>query len=94
MNDQSYYAEGLEPSQPLHRATGPPSERLKRKRNRVPVACFNCRALKTKCDGAKPVCSTCATNGDECQYSSKGVSSGSSVVMVNQESVIITIEPG
>ncbi|OBT95519.1 hypothetical protein VE01_05251 [Pseudogymnoascus verrucosus] len=61
------------------------SQRVKRKRLRVPVACFSCRALKTKCDGNKPVCSTCSSNGGDCQYSSSGISTSSAVVMVNQQ---------
>ncbi|KAJ4029627.1 hypothetical protein NW761_013776 [Fusarium oxysporum] len=40
----------------------------KRRRNRVPVSCCSCRALKTKCDGTRPVCSTCANNGRECVF--------------------------
>ncbi|KAI5799448.1 hypothetical protein FPQ18DRAFT_318326 [Pyronema domesticum] len=35
-------------------------------RRRVPTACENCRLRKTKCDGAKPVCGSCARMGVEC----------------------------
>ena len=37
-------------------------------RKRVSQACDRCRSRKDKCDGKKPVCSTCATNGRTCSY--------------------------
>ena len=46
----------------------------KRRRNRVPVSCFSCRALKTKCDGARPTCATCAYSGKTCTYLQQGIS--------------------
>ncbi|KAJ4253837.1 hypothetical protein NW762_010232 [Fusarium torreyae] len=48
----------------------------KRRRNRVPVSCGSCRALKTKCDGVRPICSTCAQNGRECVFVQQGTSGG------------------
>ncbi|EEU35502.1 uncharacterized protein NECHADRAFT_88762 [Fusarium vanettenii 77-13-4] len=58
----------------------------KRRRNRVPVSCSSCRALKTKCDGTKPVCSTCAHNGRECSFVQQGVSlAAANTVTVNQD---------
>ncbi|KAL8405196.1 hypothetical protein RB594_009920 [Gaeumannomyces avenae] len=41
---------------------------LPRKRQRVPVACGLCRARKSKCDGLRPKCSSCTTQGTECSY--------------------------
>lgn len=32
------------------------------------VACENCRAKRTKCDGARPKCSRCVRLGTECEY--------------------------
>jgi hypothetical protein len=46
----------------------------KRRRNRIPVSCFNCRSLKTKCDGVRPTCSTCAHGGRSCAYLQQGIS--------------------
>lgn len=58
----------------------------KRRRNRVPISCFSCRTLKTKCDGARPVCSTCAHSGRHCTFVSQGISGGgSSMVLVKEE---------
>ncbi|CUM65408.1 uncharacterized protein PRCAT00003046001 [Priceomyces carsonii] len=38
---------------------------------RVAQACDRCRAKKTKCDGKKPACSSCATIGIKCIVSDK-----------------------
>ncbi|KAL7424094.1 hypothetical protein Q5752_001679 [Cryptotrichosporon argae] len=40
----------------------------KKRRNNVAKACVNCRRRKTKCDGAKPTCGTCAGYRDECAW--------------------------
>lgn len=37
-------------------------------RKRVSQACDRCRSRKDKCDGAKPICSTCAAQGQICSY--------------------------
>lgn len=37
-------------------------------RKRVSQACDRCRSRKDKCDGKKPACSTCVTNGRQCSY--------------------------
>jgi len=37
-------------------------------RKRVSQACDRCRSRKDKCDGNKPTCSTCLTNGRDCSY--------------------------
>lgn len=39
---------------------------------RRPPACYPCRARKTRCDGRKPVCTTCSLGGweDRCMYQS------------------------
>ncbi|KAH8777964.1 fungal-specific transcription factor domain-containing protein, partial [Hyaloscypha sp. PMI_1271] len=36
------------------------------KRRRINAACRTCRKRKTRCDGKKPLCSTCTENGHEC----------------------------
>ncbi|KAL4899046.1 hypothetical protein BDW74DRAFT_184154 [Aspergillus multicolor] len=38
------------------------------KRQRVSRACDSCRAKKDKCDGAQPICSTCASLSRPCTY--------------------------
>jgi hypothetical protein len=37
-------------------------------RKRVSQACDRCRSRKDKCDGKKPACSACTTNGRQCSY--------------------------
>ena len=37
-------------------------------RKRVSQACDRCRSRKDKCDGARPSCTTCITNGRQCAY--------------------------
>ena len=37
-------------------------------RKRVSQACDRCRSRKDKCDGKKPACTTCTTNGRPCSY--------------------------
>jgi hypothetical protein len=37
-------------------------------RKRVSQACDPCRGRKLKCDGVRPVCSTCQTHRKECSY--------------------------
>ncbi|RDL39629.1 Uncharacterized protein BP5553_03969 [Venustampulla echinocandica] len=36
------------------------------KRRRINAACRTCRKRKTRCDGKRPLCSTCTENGHEC----------------------------
>ncbi|KAL1878547.1 hypothetical protein VTK73DRAFT_7888 [Phialemonium thermophilum] len=55
-------------------ADGDHKIREKRRRHRVPVSCFSCRALKTKCDGVRPTCATCAHSGRTCAYLQQGIS--------------------
>ncbi|KAF2801517.1 uncharacterized protein BDZ99DRAFT_492508 [Mytilinidion resinicola] len=38
------------------------------KRNRITIACTWCRQRKSRCDGARPKCSTCTDHGYECTY--------------------------
>ncbi|EPS32280.1 hypothetical protein PDE_07240 [Penicillium oxalicum 114-2] len=45
-----------------------PDDSAQPKRQRVSRACDNCRTKKDKCDGARPVCSTCASLGRQCTY--------------------------
>lgn len=37
-------------------------------RKRVSQACDRCRSRKDKCDGKRPACTTCVTNGRTCSY--------------------------
>jgi hypothetical protein len=41
-------------------------------RKRVSQACDRCRSRKDKCDGKKPVCSTCAALEQVCSYDPAG----------------------
>lgn len=51
--------------------TQPPEEHTPNpKRQRVSRACDSCRLKKDKCDGAQPVCSTCASLCRPCTYKS------------------------
>ncbi|TDZ31682.1 Nitrogen assimilation transcription factor nit-4 [Colletotrichum spinosum] len=45
----------------VHNQGQPPS-----KRRRINAACLTCRKRKTRCDGERPVCSTCTKNGHNC----------------------------
>lgn len=68
-----------------HKSTRNPD---KRRRNRVPVSCFSCRALKTKCDGIRPTCATCAHSGRTCTYLQQGISGsgrGTETVVVSRQ---------
>ncbi|TFK82181.1 hypothetical protein K466DRAFT_666667 [Polyporus arcularius HHB13444] len=54
-------------------APGQPSTKRGNPRIRVFVACYQCRARKTRCDGAKPVCLNCQKRPSEveqCNYDS------------------------
>ncbi|ATZ47807.1 hypothetical protein BCIN_03g01050 [Botrytis cinerea B05.10] len=42
------------------------------KRRRVNAACRTCRKRKTRCDGKRPLCSTCTDNGHECMGYAEG----------------------
>ncbi|KAJ2965184.1 hypothetical protein NQ176_g10740 [Zarea fungicola] len=45
----------------VHNQGHPPS-----KRRRINAACLTCRRRKTRCDGERPICSTCTKNGHKC----------------------------
>ncbi|KAH7108837.1 hypothetical protein B0J11DRAFT_239907 [Dendryphion nanum] len=45
-----------------------PPVSLQPKRPRTFVACNECRARKTKCNGERPKCSACISNTSVCQY--------------------------
>ncbi|KAJ5365692.1 hypothetical protein N7517_008578 [Penicillium concentricum] len=68
------------------------ASKTKRRRNRVPISCFSCRTLKTKCDGARPVCSTCANNGRECTFVPQGIAKGTSTMVLVKEDYLRTLE--
>lgn len=42
--------------------------RKQRKTTHVSKACQHCRRRKSRCDGARPSCSTCVVFGQECSY--------------------------
>ncbi|KAL2075843.1 hypothetical protein VTL71DRAFT_786 [Oculimacula yallundae] len=42
------------------------------KRRRINAACRTCRKRKTRCDGKKPLCSTCTDNGHDCMGYAEG----------------------
>ncbi|KAK0128364.1 hypothetical protein ONS95_000336 [Cadophora gregata] len=42
------------------------------KRRRINAACRTCRKRKTRCDGKRPLCSTCTDNGHECMGYAEG----------------------
>ncbi|RAL67365.1 hypothetical protein DID88_008120 [Monilinia fructigena] len=46
------------------------------KRRRVNAACRTCRKRKTRCDGKRPLCSTCTDNGHECMGYVEGPDGG------------------
>ncbi|KAG0682454.1 hap1 transcriptional regulatory prottein [Pichia californica] len=47
------------------------------KRNRVPLACSNCRKKKTKCDRNKPICQVCQAHGlTNCEYFQENIDLG------------------
>lgn len=49
----------------------PPSKKSKdgvARKKRVSQACDRCRSRKDKCDGKRPSCTTCITNGRQCAY--------------------------
>ncbi|KAK7469053.1 hypothetical protein VKT23_003546 [Stygiomarasmius scandens] len=53
------------------RATNPapnPPASVPAKRKRISLACHRCRQKKAKCNGSKPVCSSCEGANEECHY--------------------------
>lgn len=46
------------------------------KRRRINAACRTCRKRKTRCDGKRPLCSTCTENGHECLGYADGPETG------------------
>ncbi|KAH7342513.1 fungal-specific transcription factor domain-containing protein [Rhexocercosporidium sp. MPI-PUGE-AT-0058] len=42
------------------------------KRRRINAACRTCRKRKTRCDGKRPLCSTCTDNGHDCMGYAEG----------------------
>ncbi|KAK1985290.1 fungal-specific transcription factor domain-containing protein [Colletotrichum cereale] len=53
-----------------------------RKRKRIPIACSSCRVRKSRCDGARPQCSTCVEQGIDCVYAAN---SGASNALVPKQ---------
>ncbi|KAF9887943.1 hypothetical protein FE257_009465 [Aspergillus nanangensis] len=68
------------------------SNPAKRRRNRVAVSCFSCRALKTKCDGVRPSCSTCAHNGRHCTWMQQGTPGGKNNKVLVKEDYLRELE--
>ncbi|KAK1579948.1 fungal-specific transcription factor domain-containing protein [Colletotrichum navitas] len=59
-----------------------PSNAITRKRKRIPIACSSCRVRKSRCDGARPQCSTCVEQGLDCVYAAN---SGASNALVPKQ---------
>ncbi|ERS96128.1 hypothetical protein HMPREF1624_07664 [Sporothrix schenckii ATCC 58251] len=61
-------------------AAGPTTSVPAPKRQRVSRACDQCRAMREKCDGAQPQCSSCVTQRRACTYNTspkkRGVQTG------------------
>lgn len=55
-------------SPPANMATRTKGRIGKATRSSRVLACSNCRARKTKCDGGQPGCKTCEVYKDQCQY--------------------------
>lgn len=53
------------------------------KRRRTVLACSACRTRKTRCDGSRPVCSTCESQGYECVYAQPAYSDNVTVGRVH-----------
>ncbi|KAH7119586.1 hypothetical protein B0J11DRAFT_534082 [Dendryphion nanum] len=47
---------------------GKPPVSLRPKQSRTSVACEECRARKTKCNGRHPRCDACTSRDSVCQY--------------------------
>ncbi|KAH7397029.1 putative transcriptional regulatory protein [Phaeosphaeria sp. MPI-PUGE-AT-0046c] len=43
------------------------------KRRKISESCNVCRQKKTRCDGQRPVCSSCSTKGISCEYSKDSI---------------------
>ncbi|KAH9903958.1 nitrate assimilation regulatory protein nirA [Xylariomycetidae sp. FL2044] len=64
----------MRPVLPRSEPPGPPqspTSPLIPKRKPIIAACETCRKRKSKCDGRRPICSSCASTGRECLYSTK-----------------------
>lgn len=63
-----------------------------RHRIRVALACDSCRCRKTRCDGQKPACGSCAALGEECFYQPQPNSSSYQFEVINRRLAIIENE--
>ncbi|KAK2063698.1 fungal-specific transcription factor domain-containing protein [Colletotrichum caudatum] len=66
----------------MEHSTPGSSNATTRKRKRIPIACSSCRVRKSRCDGARPQCSTCAEQGIDCVYAAN---SGASNALVPKQ---------
>ncbi|KAK2035312.1 fungal-specific transcription factor domain-containing protein [Colletotrichum zoysiae] len=66
----------------MEHSTPGSSNTTTRKRKRIPIACSSCRVRKSRCDGARPQCSTCAEQGIDCIYAAN---SGASNALVPKQ---------
>ncbi|KAK2039181.1 fungal-specific transcription factor domain-containing protein [Colletotrichum somersetense] len=66
----------------MEHSTPGSSNTTTRKRKRIPIACSSCRVRKSRCDGARPQCSTCAEQGIDCVYAAN---SGASNALVPKQ---------
>lgn len=60
----------LHPHQQAPTQIGQHGKKLAR-RQLITVACNSCRRKKARCDGVRPVCSRCSTEGDDCCFDSE-----------------------
>ncbi|KZL70537.1 fungal specific transcription factor domain-containing protein [Colletotrichum tofieldiae] len=66
----------------MENSTPGSSNATTRKRKRNPIACSSCRVRKSRCDGARPHCSTCVEQGIDCVYAAN---SGASNALVPKQ---------
>lgn len=75
---------GADPKMGQERRSGRVEQRRRRK---IPLACEPCRERKSRCDGAKPICSTCQRRSlplDHCIYTLENARTASNEASVVQ----------
>lgn len=75
---------GADPRMGQERRSGRVEQRRRRK---IPLACEPCRERKSRCDGAKPICSTCQRRSlplDHCIYTLENARTASNEASVVQ----------
>lgn len=76
--------------------SSPPNDRVKKKRNRVPTSCDQCRKRKLKCDRQKP-CSNCVKSQNQklCKYAVSpklNNNNGNNLPKINMNNEIIKLK--